>query len=596
MSFASATNGVIGGKDFSTNYYTTDGGTSWTQSAAATDVPTTISYTRSDNYGVYMSSNNIAYTTGWGSLVGSQPTIFLKSTDGGKTWKYMAQQDANKTYYNNQDLYFKDDNTGIAVGGSSTLGGWIYKTTDGGVNWLPQPLISSIPFSEISAAGNAIYLLAGNGNIFKTTDMGATLTCLTVNSGALGTISFPSSNVGYTGGITNGTFLKTTDGGTTWKTKFLLFPPSASKAYRTIGPTQFFFITENVGYCANRSSIISKTTDGGDTWTAINDDPLTTHVFNNLFFIDQNTGWVVGRWAGSSPNYNYGILKITNGSTVTYQDTAKAGELLSVSFADASNGVAVGKGGNILYTTNGGTTWTKATSPVTYNLNDVKFINSLTVLAVGDTSAIIQSTDGGKTWSPPTLASQSIPVPKYNFNAIAVKQSSIAYVSGYFKPTSNIRGTMLRLAFSGNTISLTDVTDTVLFENNLTAITSAPNGDIWTVATNNSLIYSSRKTNSVNSPVDGLKGYVLNQNYPNPFNPSTSIEWNMPVTGNVEIKVYDILGKEVKTLIDNKLESGNHKIMWDGRNNFGTSVSSGMYYYKIKVNNFVSIKKMMYLR
>jgi photosystem II stability/assembly factor-like uncharacterized protein len=595
-SFASSSNGIVTGKDTSIIYYTTNGGSEWKKSSSPTDMPQGINYTRSELYGCYMVNNNIAYATGWGSdAAGLQPTIYLKSTDGGKTWKYILQQEVNRSYFNNQDMYFKDENTGIAVGGnSSTLGGRIYKTTDGGINWIAMPNIATLQFNEISVVGNVVYLLATNGSIFKTTDMGSTLTWSMISNSTLSTISFPSSNTGYAGSSNNPSFLKTTDGGYSWKTKFLWFP-TTSRGWTTYYIAQFFFPNENTGYSTHRNGMIAKTTDGGNSWNLIYDDGTSTHHFNSIYFIDDKTGWAVARWAGSSPNYNYGIVKITNGNTVTPQDTAKAGELKGIHFSDASNGVAVGLGGNIVYTTNGGTTWTKATSPVTVNLNDVKFVNSSVVVAVGDTTTtsgtIILSLDGGKTWTQP-----STQVPKYGLNAIAIKQPTEAYISGYYKPTTTIRGTVLKLSLSGITVSMTDMTDTTLFENNLTAITADPSGQIWAVSVSNSLILSTKKTTKVNPFIETIEKYNLSQNYPNPFNPSTNIEWNMKNSGPVEIRVYDLLGKEVKTLVNELFQPGNHIISWDGRNRYDNLVSSGIYYYRIKVNDFIDVKKMMYLR
>jgi photosystem II stability/assembly factor-like uncharacterized protein len=592
--FFSSTNGVMTGKDFNTISYTTDGGSTWTAATAPTDVPSTIIYTRSDLFTVCMASNNVVYASGWGSTSGPQPTILIKSTDGGKTWKYMAQQEANKSFFNNSDIYFKDENTGIVVGGSSTQGGCVYKTTDGGVNFILQPIASGPALKRICVVGNTMYILGDNGLIFKSSDMGTTLTCLTVNNGTLATIAFPSNNVGYAGGISSGAFIKTTDGGQSWKTKFILFPPSSSKSYRSAAVQQFYFLNDNLGYCANRSDIITKTTDGGNSWTVLLDDPITSHVFNSVYMVDQNTGWVVGRWAGTTPTFNYGILKISNGSTISYQDTSgKAGELMSVTFTDVNNGIAVGKGGNIVYTTNGGTNWTKATSGVTTNLSDVKYITPAAVIAVGDTSStsgtIILSLDGGKTWTQP-----STQVPKYSLNAITIKSLTEAFISGFIPKV--VKGTLIKLSLTGGTVSLTDLTDTTLFETNLVAITSTPGGDIFIAAVNSAIVYSSKILNGVKIPIDGLKGYALNQNYPNPFNPSTTIEFTIPKSANVNVKIYDILGKEVKSLINDKFDMGTHKIAWDGKNNFGSSVATGIYYYKINSNDFVSVKKMMYLK
>lgn len=91
--------------------------------------------------------------------------------------------------------------------------------------------------------------------------------------------------------------------------------------------------------------------------------------------------------------------------------------------------------------------------------------------------------------------------------------------------------------------------------------------------------------------------YVLEQNYPNPFNPATSIRFSLPIQKKISLTVYDMLGNEVKTLIDNQeLEKGVYEITWDGTNNFGSTVASGQYIYSLKYGNFSKSLKMTLLK
>jgi hypothetical protein len=91
--------------------------------------------------------------------------------------------------------------------------------------------------------------------------------------------------------------------------------------------------------------------------------------------------------------------------------------------------------------------------------------------------------------------------------------------------------------------------------------------------------------------------YTLEQNYPNPFNPTTSIRFSLPLQKKITIVVYDILGNEVKTLINNQeFERGSYEVTWDGTNNFGNAVSSGQYIYSMKYGNFSKSLKMTLLK
>lgn len=98
--------------------------------------------------------------------------------------------------------------------------------------------------------------------------------------------------------------------------------------------------------------------------------------------------------------------------------------------------------------------------------------------------------------------------------------------------------------------------------------------------------------NGNSSPVTNI---VL-QNYPNPFNPSTTIEYQISVPDQINIVIYDINGQEVRNLINEYKTSGNYSEIWDGKNNYGTSVSSGTYFYQVKIGNFIQTKKMILLK
>jgi len=87
--------------------------------------------------------------------------------------------------------------------------------------------------------------------------------------------------------------------------------------------------------------------------------------------------------------------------------------------------------------------------------------------------------------------------------------------------------------------------------------------------------------------------YELEQNYPNPFNPLTNITFSIPQTAHVEVIVYNVLGQKVRTLVNEKLSPGFHLIAWDGKNDQGLKVSTGIYLLKMKSKDFVQTKKMM---
>ncbi len=101
---------------------------------------------------------------------------------------------------------------------------------------------------------------------------------------------------------------------------------------------------------------------------------------------------------------------------------------------------------------------------------------------------------------------------------------------------------------------------------------------------------------SVGSSEKGIDRYDLKQNCPNPFNPATIIQYAVPQASRVELKIYDSLGRLITTLVDAAKGSGEYEVVWEGKDSMGKSVPSGAYFYKIKIGDYVSAKKMIYVK
>jgi len=90
--------------------------------------------------------------------------------------------------------------------------------------------------------------------------------------------------------------------------------------------------------------------------------------------------------------------------------------------------------------------------------------------------------------------------------------------------------------------------------------------------------------------------YELYSNYPNPFNPTTNIRYSLPAPGNVKVEIFNTLGQLIHTVVDQYQNSGTHNVVWNGMDNSGNQVSTGVYIYKLTTSNFVSAKKMMLIK
>ena len=88
------------------------------------------------------------------------------------------------------------------------------------------------------------------------------------------------------------------------------------------------------------------------------------------------------------------------------------------------------------------------------------------------------------------------------------------------------------------------------------------------------------------------RAFELYQNYPNPFNPQTTINFHIPKAAHVEVSVFDLMGTQVAKLVDQELETGCYNTSWNGRDESGRTVSSGVYMYKIDAGSFVDAKVM----
>ncbi|MDP1675503.1 MAG: T9SS type A sorting domain-containing protein [Bacteroidota bacterium] len=90
--------------------------------------------------------------------------------------------------------------------------------------------------------------------------------------------------------------------------------------------------------------------------------------------------------------------------------------------------------------------------------------------------------------------------------------------------------------------------------------------------------------------------FLLRQNYPNPFNPTTTIEYEIPKAGNVEVAIFDIQGRKIRELEKSVHDAGSFRVVWDSRNDAGRTVSSGTYFYRVQFNGSQLVNKLLLLK
>ena len=153
------------------------------------------------------------------------------------------------------------------------------------------------------------------------------------------------------------------------------------------------------------------------------------------------------------------------------------------------------------------------------------------------------------------------------------------------------------LSSSGETVWLENITGSIADSVTFSALTVAqsygriPDGGVWQIMDTITRGFSNGIPTGIKDESLSITDYKLNQNYPNPFNPSTTISFSIPAQGDVSLKIYDVLGKEVVTLVDEMKSAGSYQITFDA-----TQLASGMYFYRLDTKNFSEVKKMILLK
>ncbi len=293
-------------------------------------------------------------------------------------WYTITSGTTNNLY----GVSFASANSGTVVG----LTGTILRTTNGGLNWLPQtaPGTATHLFDVFFINDNTGWIVGDVGKIIKTTNGGSVWSLQTSGTPyELQSVYFMDANTGYAAGW-YGTILKTVNGGTTWTT----LNAGTQRNLNAIS-----FVNSNLGYAVGLVGKLLKTTNAGVSWDSI--VVGTTYALENVFFANANNGNIVGE--------NGTVYKTTNGganwSTINFGAGTWLNDI-SASNQNVNISVIIGQGGTVKKTTDGGVHWYSQVSNTSYSLNKVSFSDTSHGFAVGDNGTIIHTTTGG--WLPPT--------------------------------------------------------------------------------------------------------------------------------------------------------------------------------------------------
>jgi hypothetical protein len=226
----------------------------------------------------------------------------------------------------------------------------------------------------------------------------------------------------------------------------------------------------------------------------------------------------------------------------------------------------------VYLSTNNGTSWSAANTPFKGFL---KMVEIGTNLFVGD-SVVYLSTNNGTSWN--AVASTGLAPWSANLAVSGTNLFAGNYGSGVFLSTNS--GTNWIAVNNG----LTDTLVVALAVSGTNLFAGGLGGGVWRRPLSEMV--------SVGEPTGGVPvAFSLHQNYPNPFNPSTTIKFELPRTSHVNLSVYDILGREVAVLVNERKDAGVHEVKFDGSN-----LASGVYLYRLHAGDFVASKRLVLLK
>jgi photosystem II stability/assembly factor-like uncharacterized protein len=547
-------------------------------------------------------------------IISDSVSYILSSDDSGDNWDTLWCD----LPYDIVTMSFPTESVGFIAGEDER----IYKTSDGGVNWsLVHPSISNLDINHIFALNEThIYSVADNKIIFSS-DGGNSWQESFISSYGDFKLFFINSQKGFAYG--SDLFI-TTDGGYNWE--------RVSKSIRD-DIAKVDFVSPSVGWALSYYSLY-KTTDGGYNWLNQLDFYGGYNSVMGIEMLDSLKGYIL------TPD---NIYTTNNGGIdwdsiyfgdriIFYGGVTFLNEYLGIIFGGAEEEIPGSNNYNIqsnFITIDSGITWQKITYPIGSEYaqsQKMKFTDPGHLWSINQ-KGIWLSKDTAKTWQP--IWSTDYFVGGYSFDFTDSANGILSYSYGDIPITSDggenwieyslnrgiqfrdvqMVGTDIfgryRIFFAGDRGRVTKYVPDIMpheqhyptytirklnainlyMENNLPHLWVA--GEGFTILKGNTELV----INVENIENDFVNTYKLDQNFPNPFNPSTKIKYSVPQSSNVVIKVFDILGNEIETLVHEEKQVGTYEITWHAAN-----LPSGVYFYQLKAGSFIETRKMLLLK
>ncbi|MBU0509837.1 T9SS type A sorting domain-containing protein [bacterium] len=479
------------------------------------------------------------------------------TVDGGSSWSQWTIPREDNQYALSMD--FPSSEEGWIVGSN----GLALNTTDGGGTWQPRTIPISVSFSGVSFTNGQTGWAAGQGGrIFHTDNGGLSWTLqagVRISERILYGVDFADSVSGWICG--NRVILRTTDAGVSW---------IHCREDSTLGYADIESIAPNEAWAALSRDSLIHTTDGGTTWDA---RFVGVHTIERLQFVSPDTGFVLS---------HSGIARTVNGGqTWEYTEVELPGwNAFGMCFVDGNRGwIGGGKPGFILHTTDGGLSWTTQYFDSTWGetiIEDLSFSDSQNGWGVGWYNTVFHTTDGGQTWIEEDVGSSS------SHTRVCFTDVDHGWV------VSENAGRTFYTTDGGETWNVTAAAvDGGLFD---ACFPDARHG--WAVGREGVIVRWENTTTPVNPrPESALPLSCSLAAYPNPFNPRTNVVFEIPLTGRIQLRVFDVTGRLVQTIADHVIPAGSHTQVFDG-----SHLPSGIYFVQLRGTDFGVTKKLVLLK
>ncbi len=504
--------------------------------------------------------------------------ILLKTTDAGGNWLQISVLPIEVPH--SRGFYFdmKPDGNGY-IGfalPSSPYFNVIYKTTNFGMNWIQAAILPlnggyiyraqfNYPVCDFPESGLGYYVSNG-GLILKTTNFGMNWSNKTSVWGTLGQlrdITFVNESTGYICGA-GGTLLKTTNTGVNWNLSLI----------GNYNLTSLFFLNAETGFVGSQYERLFKTTNGGTTWDTIF---FVTNYrsIDKIQFVNSATGFTINSGA---------LYKTTNSGSNWTWISQVGGDCFH--FINSETGFIAhiwgppGNGSTIYKTTNGGANWLNTDIPGIY-ITDITFVSELTGYTNNSSLGITKTIDGGNTWFPVLNSVDNYKIQFLDSNTI--------YSGSYKSNDGGAHWTLYKTKIQEGLYYYSP--NKTYYVNNSTGFIIGGNGAGILRTTDGGEIISSIYSSQTSSQIP--EQFLLKQNYPNPFNPSTRINYELRNSNYVSLKVFDLLGKEVATLVNEKQNAGSYAVDF---NSTEFNLPSGIYFYTLNAGEFKETKKMVLIK